>query len=243
LALFALQVATTLAQNATCNPGPCVGPEVIALESSDCQDYHVFLARGSDSGYPGHLGPLTKLICDGLGDSCGYENIIYPAKSQYRGPGAWCESAHAGAENGQAQLASYAERCPDSKLILAGYSQGGSVSLDILGGGGGAGFGCDDQAYNAPLSGTEAPGSHSKSCRTQNLPSAYIVYSCCCHRLRRSRARGRPELHSRANRYSQRRESSRVQRNSDPERRLPRCYKAILQHPPRILQRRRSGLR
>jgi predicted esterase len=34
----------------------------------------------------------------------------------------------------------YAERCPNSKLILAGYSQGGQIATDILGGAGGVLF-------------------------------------------------------------------------------------------------------
>jgi len=36
----------------------------------------------------------------------------------------------------------YAERCPDAKLIVLGFSQGASVGLDILGGGGGDVFEC-----------------------------------------------------------------------------------------------------
>ncbi|KAF2747142.1 carbohydrate esterase family 5 protein [Sporormia fimetaria CBS 119925] len=158
----ALLTAAVLAQddnNPTCSPGPCVSPEVTALESSECQQYHVFIARGSDSGYPGHLGPLVKEICDGLED-CGYENIVYPANSSYAGPGMWCKSAYIGATAGQEQLKSYAEKCPDSKLILTGFSQGGSVALDILGGGGGPGFHCEDQQDSPPLDRNEVPGSH-----------------------------------------------------------------------------------
>lgn len=166
IVLVALQAASTLAWNSTCKPGvgPCVGPEVVALESDECQKYHIFLARGSDSGYPGHQGPLAKLICDGLGDDCGYENIIYPANSSATGQGNWCRSAGKGAVNGQQQLSDYAERCPDSKLIISGFSQGASVVLDILGGGGGPGFDCDDQPFNDALSRDKAPGKNSERC-------------------------------------------------------------------------------
>jgi hypothetical protein len=169
IAYLTFQAISVLAQNATCRPGPCVAPEVIAWESSECQQYHIFVARGSDSSYPGHQGPLVNLICQGLED-CGYENIIYPANSSSTGPGNWCKSAHKGAINGQKQLRDYAERCPDSKLILTGFSQGGSVVLDIIGGGGGGpGFDCEYQEPNDPLSIREVPGSNSKYTFPQHL--------------------------------------------------------------------------
>ncbi|KAF2659735.1 carbohydrate esterase family 5 protein [Lophiostoma macrostomum CBS 122681] len=156
------KVATTAAQ---CIDGdPC--PEVIALESSECTDYHAFLARGSDSPYPGHLGPLVKLTCDGLvGNSsssdvtCGYENIIFPANSSFAGVDAWCESAGTGAKNGQQQMKDYADKCPDAHLILLGYSQGASVSLDILGGGGHQIFQCT-QDSNPAFDPSTTPGSN-----------------------------------------------------------------------------------
>ncbi|GAB7326341.1 hypothetical protein MBLNU13_g10381t2 [Cladosporium sp. NU13] len=44
---------------------------------------------------------------------------------------------------GHKQMTAYAEKCPNSKIILAGYSQGGQIAGDILGGGGGVSFnGC-----------------------------------------------------------------------------------------------------
>lgn len=165
-AFLAVQAVSVLAQDVEevrCEPGPCVPSNVVALETSECQQYHFFLARGSDSSYPGHQGPLVKLVCDQLQD-CGYEDINYPANSSSTGPGNWCPSAHKGAINGQEQVRNYAERCPDSKLIISGFSQGGSVVLDILGGGGGGpGFDCEWQEPNDPLSRSETPGANSES--------------------------------------------------------------------------------
>lgn len=161
-AFLAFQAISILAEDVRCEPGPCVPSEVVALESSECQQYHIFIARGSDSSYPGHQGPLVKLICDQLED-CGYEDISYPANSSSTGPGNWCPSAHKGAINGQEQLNNYAQRCPYSKLILTGFSQGASVVLDIIGGGGGGpGFDCEWQEPNYPLSRSELPGWNSK---------------------------------------------------------------------------------
>ncbi|KAF2008958.1 carbohydrate esterase family 5 protein [Aaosphaeria arxii CBS 175.79] len=133
--------------------------QINALESPNCTDYHVFLVRGTDSPIPGHMGELMKLFCDGINGTCGFENVNYPARSNMAGKDAWCESAHQGAINGQKQMGDYANKCADSNLVLLGFSQGGSVGLDILGGGGGAVFECEQQ-QNDPLNRTEVPGSH-----------------------------------------------------------------------------------
>jgi hypothetical protein len=71
----------------------------------------------------------------------------------------WCDSAGKGAKSGQAQMKAYSEKCPDSKLIVLGYSQGGSVAQDMLGGGGGSVFACE-QDMNPALDATSAPGSN-----------------------------------------------------------------------------------
>jgi hypothetical protein len=152
---------------AQCGPNyPCINEETLDFETSDCQSYHIFVVRGSDSSYPGHLGELIRLTCKGLNESCGYENVIYPANSSFSGPEMWCNSAATGASNGQAQIREYAEKCPDAKLMVFGFSQGGSVALDIVGGGGGPAFECV-QADNGPLDRSEVPGSNSKS---SNIP-------------------------------------------------------------------------
>jgi hypothetical protein len=144
---LALLVATVLAQERCDAAEPkvfCNTTEILAYQTSDCRPYHIFLARGSDEPYPGRQGNLTRDICSRIGSNdCGFENIEYPAKSSGWGPGEWCKSASAGAANGQAQMKAYNQRCPDSKLILLGYSQGGAVAQNILSGGGGYVFECD----------------------------------------------------------------------------------------------------
>jgi hypothetical protein len=139
----------------------CNTTEVLAYQSSDCSAYHVFIARGSDEPYPGRLGNVTSEICRQIGnDDCTFENIEYPAKSTAWGKDEWCKSAGKGAANGQAQLKAYAEKCSDSKLILLGFSQGGAVTQDIMGGGGGQVFECT-QDTNEALDRSTSPGSQS----------------------------------------------------------------------------------
>lgn len=155
-------LATALAQNSTSGENNDTD-----LETSQCQPYHAFIFRGSNEPYPGRPGPFISAICSALDSSngdCGYENIIYPASLSVQSggePGAICESMAKGARNGQQQLSDYAERCPEAKLILVGYSQGASVLFDVLGGGGGEIYDCVQEETPA-LSPDEAPGSRSK---------------------------------------------------------------------------------
>ncbi|KIV92109.1 hypothetical protein PV10_06575 [Exophiala mesophila] len=124
-----------------------------------CDDIRVFSIRGSDEPYPGRGGAMLGVMCslfENEGVSCDYEDVVYPANISFSG--IFCESANIGALAGQAQMTEYAQRCPDSKLVLMGYSQGAGVAGDILGGGGGPIFGCE-QARNPPLSRDSAPGS------------------------------------------------------------------------------------
>ncbi|KAI1801273.1 carbohydrate esterase family 5 protein [Daldinia bambusicola] len=116
-----------------------------------CEDVHFFIARGSVEPYPGRQVDLVSRVCEGL-SSCGYEDIIYPATYEN-----YCDSAFAGVTNGTAQIKAYVESCPESKLVLTGYSQGGHVVGDILGGGGGRVQDCT-QKTSTPLSPETSPG-------------------------------------------------------------------------------------
>jgi hypothetical protein len=102
------------------------------VQGAACTDVHIFLAKGWNEPYPGRQGKLSGATCSGL-ESCDYEDILY-----YNAPDAdYCASVFEGNTNGVAQMTAYAERCPDSRLVLSGYSQGANVAGDILGGGGG----------------------------------------------------------------------------------------------------------
>ncbi|QRD07390.1 hypothetical protein JI435_132160 [Parastagonospora nodorum SN15] len=128
----------------------CNTTEIVSFQTSDCKPFHVFIVRGSDEPYPGRQGNVSSQVCASLGkDQCGFENIEYPAKSTAWGKEEWCKSASKGASGGQAQVKAYSEKCPKSKLILFGFSQGASVAQDILGGGGGHVFECDQDTNPA----------------------------------------------------------------------------------------------
>lgn len=154
LSTLPLIAAVALGQERCDAPYPntyCNTTEILAFESYDCKPYHVFVVRGSDEPYPGRLGNLTSQICSKIGSNeCSFENVEYPAKSTAWGKDEWCKSAHKGAENGLAQMSGYYQKCPESKMILLGFSQGASVAQDILGSGGGQVFQCS-QATNSAL--------------------------------------------------------------------------------------------
>jgi hypothetical protein len=153
LSTLTLIAAVAFAQDRCDAPYPkvfCNTTEILAFESPDCKPYHVFIARGSDEPYPGRQANLTGEICSRLGSNdCGFENIVYPAKSTAWGKEEWCKSATAGAANGQAQMKAYGQKCPNAKLILLGFSQGAAVAQDLLAGGGGKVFQCEQPSSPA----------------------------------------------------------------------------------------------
>jgi acetylxylan esterase len=129
----------------------------LITRQDDCSDVHIFLAKGNNETEPGRQGKLVQAICSGL-DSCDYEDIHFDNRYET----VFCDSLVEGARNGRAQLTDYAERCPDSQLVVSGYSQGAHVVGDILGGGGGIFFQNCSQTPNEPLDPSTSPGNKSK---------------------------------------------------------------------------------
>lgn len=89
----------------------------------------IFLSKGWNEPYPGRQGKLAGAICYGL-ESCDYEDIQF-----YNADGSdYCTAVKEGDTNGINAMTAYAQKCPGSKLVLSGYSQGANVAGDILGG-------------------------------------------------------------------------------------------------------------
>jgi hypothetical protein len=122
-----------------------------------CDDVHFFLARGNNEPYPGRQGMLVEATCNGLA-SCGYEDLYYSALYTDLS----CQTTYDGSVAGHVQMTTYAEKCPHSKIILAGYSQGGQIAGDILGGGGGLSFNGCEQRETPALDPDSSPGNKSE---------------------------------------------------------------------------------
>lgn len=128
---------------------------------ADCTDVHIFLARGNNEPYPGRQGKLVEAICGQIGKdnlTCDYEDIQYYNPL----PAPYCDSVTEGQANGVKQITAYSERCPDSRLVVSGFSQGGHVVGDVLGGGGGVFFQDCVQPKSKGLDADKVPGSRSR---------------------------------------------------------------------------------
>lgn len=98
--------------------------------NTTCDHIHYVIARGTTEGYPGSLGSLVDILLAKFPNS-NYEDIIYPATQETSTDSYW-----EGLANGTQQIKNYADNCPDSKIVLMGYSQGALVVGDLLAGGG-----------------------------------------------------------------------------------------------------------
>lgn len=98
-------------------------PAPLAL-AQPCPDVEVVFARGTAE--PPGVGGVGQAFVDSLrsqlpGSSIGAYPVNYPATDDYR------NSALAGAGDASAHIGNVIANCPNTKLVLGGYSQGASV--------------------------------------------------------------------------------------------------------------------
>ena len=109
------------------NPGPQLpsASTLIASASADpCPDIEVTFARGTDE--PPGVGAVGQEFIDSLrsqvrGRSLGVYPVNYPAGDDI------APSASVGANDAHAHVRSMVASCPNTKLVLGGYSQGAGV--------------------------------------------------------------------------------------------------------------------
>jgi hypothetical protein len=132
----------------------------LSRRQDSCNAVHLFLARGNNEPYPGRQQAMVQAVCDGV-SNCGYEDLIYSALYTDLS----CQTAYDAVHAAYAQVSEYACRCPDAKLVLTGYSQGGNIYTDFLGGGGGELFNECIQPDTPALDRKTFPGNRSEFAR------------------------------------------------------------------------------
>lgn len=98
-----------------------------AAAAAPCPDVEVVVARGTTE--PPGVGGIGQAFVDALraqvGErSLGVYGVDYPASRDF------VSSTRAGADNTKAHVQSLAVACPDTRFVLAGYSQGAGV-MDV----------------------------------------------------------------------------------------------------------------
>lgn len=102
-------------------------PVPTASAAPRCNDIEIVFARGTDE--PAGLGRVGKALVDTLrpmvkGQSVGAYAVNYPASWDFL-------QVAAGANDASKRVQSLAATCPDTKIVLGGYSQGAAV-VDVV---------------------------------------------------------------------------------------------------------------
>ncbi|KHO20211.1 cutinase [Mycolicibacterium setense] len=118
-----------------------------ASAAPDCPDIEVVFARGTDE--PAGIGNVGKAFVETLrpmvkGSTIGTYAVQYPASWDFM-------KAAAGATDMSKRVQATAARCPKTKIVMGGYSQGAAV-VDVVATSPIAGLG-----YTAPLPATVVP--------------------------------------------------------------------------------------
>ena len=98
-----------------------------AIAAPKCHDIELVFARGTDE--PAGLGAVGKALVETLqpmveGQSLGTYAVKYPASWDFL-------QAAAGANDASTRIQSLVASCPQSKIVLGGYSQGAAV-IDVV---------------------------------------------------------------------------------------------------------------
>jgi acetylxylan esterase len=106
--------------------------DVDERQAATCAPVHLFVARGTtESPGDGQIGSLAQLVLQ-ANPGATKESIDYPANTDP----SYIASVTKGIDAVTEQVISYASACPNSTLVLIGYSQGAQIMLDALCGSG-----------------------------------------------------------------------------------------------------------
>jgi acetylxylan esterase len=133
--------ATAIVASNQANAAPARG--------AGCAAVHVITARAStERPGEGITGALVSQIVNSSDQTVSRASVDYPATLTN-----YARSSSQGVTALTRQLTAQVQQCPDQKIVLAGYSQGAHVVLDVLAGGGGAGLGSATQPLDPSVAG------------------------------------------------------------------------------------------
>jgi hypothetical protein len=122
----------------------------VASSGSGCAAVSIITARAStEQPGEGITGQLVTAIVNASNQTVSRASVSYPATLQN-----YASSSLQGIQALTSQLTTLVQNCPNTKVVLLGYSQGAHVVLDVLGGGQGGSLG----TATAPIS--SSIGSH-----------------------------------------------------------------------------------
>ncbi|BCQ09820.1 cutinase [Mycobacterium heckeshornense] len=94
-----------------------------SASAQPCPDTQVVFARGT--GEPPGLGPTGEAFVNALNSRVGRPLDVYPVN--YPASDDWATSGLDGIRDAGAHVVSMAANCPQTKMVLSGYSQGAAV--------------------------------------------------------------------------------------------------------------------
>lgn len=102
-----------------------------AASADPCPDAEVVFARGSDE--PPGVGVVGQAFIDTLranlpGKSVAVYPVNYPASGDFNNKAVFPSTMFDGVHDATARIQSMAANCPNTKLLLGGYSQGAAVA-------------------------------------------------------------------------------------------------------------------
>ncbi len=101
---------------------------IASASAASCPDVEVTFARATNES-PG-VGGVGQAVVDSLRSQVGDRSVgVYPVN--YPATEDWAPSASAGASDASAHVQSMAANCPNTRLVLGGYSQGAMV-IDLI---------------------------------------------------------------------------------------------------------------
>lgn len=104
--------------------GASVLAAALPAEAAPCPDVQVVFARGTDD--PPGVGPTGQAFIDALRPRVGAASFdVYPV--DYPANYDWTNSGEAGVRDASSHVISMSQTCPNTKMVLGGFSAGAAV--------------------------------------------------------------------------------------------------------------------